>query len=852
MFLSTGHFTPAYRIVPIHIHLSLRFFLPNQATLRPVNARSPQGFKEFNPKLFEPATFVERGVNLPFTTPILLGARARPQEDASGLEVIIANPSGGDGVYILPWASIPQICTPTLHDRRLWQLLRDRTSITPKSVQEAAETAALEGLAGRGPAAAVQEARLAREARRKRINFGLLLNLIKRTEGPDPIGPPPELDEPRQLMIRSQRAVARCATQLRTTTEAVAAALEELAKAFNGFGLPQDNQPAPARHLLSELGRTAQSVSSWHAEFSDPTNAATTSLVLQTLQLTLNCAVQAMEEFDLLISDTMAAIGAWQRDLEDVSQRLTRIDWLLDGWDTIIGIWDATSLQEKSTAIMEMALLAPILPSEVTGWNGMATDLSKERRTARIVQQFEDWRSGRFVDMVARNEQLMHSRHKTLTRRPTMRGKAIADSSRKEFGPASKNGAPGAAGKVTQGKKPQLAETRHLMHALAAASDMALTNVVEILDRLPDRLEADRLLDAARPRLRQLRPVRSLQFTRLLFLPLDGAIADNADWKRDDTRLPRAALPGIAEALRIAMGQEAQALDASLAGKNFLDTGVIDRTGVLLWDRAVALAPALQPGPRWANSGLKQQDFAPLVQLASGVWRHAAGLWSAIKLAGWGPPDEAVRVALTPMAKEDTNSFAIGLATLLQKATSPGMVARTASGLSDQTSVIADAALDDWLAKARVTLPGEDLAAAASLAESFGRAFQDLENAPPTRNPRRGERLVQLRQEAEVTCRLAYEDGLEAEIMRKLPLFASAATPEQVTALEAQARALRRIELIGRRYGIDHGYDGAAKRIIAALHATKQRLTPLGLTKLDLARLGEILLGPEAALELLD
>jgi len=155
-----------------------------------VSARAPLSFKEFNPKLFEPATFVERGVNLPFTTPILLGARARPQEDGSGLEVIIANPSGADGVYILPWASIPQICTPTLHDRRLWQLLRDQTSLTPRSVQDAAETVALEGLAGRGPADAVQEARIAREARRKRINFGLLLNLIKRTEAPSASAPP--------------------------------------------------------------------------------------------------------------------------------------------------------------------------------------------------------------------------------------------------------------------------------------------------------------------------------------------------------------------------------------------------------------------------------------------------------------------------------------------------------------------------------------------------------------------------------------------------------------------------------------------------------------------------------------
>ncbi|MCA3379798.1 MAG: hypothetical protein ING08_06085 [Roseomonas sp.] len=816
-----------------------------------MSARSNQSFKQFNPKLYEPATFVDRGVNLPFTTPMLFGARARPQEDNCGLEVIIANPSGGEGVYIFPWASIPQICAPTLHDRRLWQLLRDESSLTPQSVQDAAETAALEGLAGRGAAAAVQEARVAREARRKRINFGLILNLIKRTEGPNITSPPPELDDPRQLMIRSQRAVARCATQLRTTTEAVASALEELSKAFNGFGLPQDHQPAPARRLLAELGKTTQSVASWREQSSDETTSTTTNLVLHSLELTLNCAVQAVEEFDILISDTMAILEAWQKDCGDVSQRLTRIDWLLDGWDTIIGIWDAAPMQEKASAIMEMALLAPILPKEVTAWNGIDTDLSRERRTARIVQQFEDWRSGRLVEMIARNEELAHGGRQSQSKRIPVRANNSPINNKNNALDGWAPSKPHNSAASTARGKTQLAETRHLIHALAAASDMALTNVVKILDRLPDRLEADRLLDAARPRLRQIRPIRSLQFTRLLFLPLDGAIADNAEWKRDDWRLPRAALPSIAEALRSAMGQEILQIDASMAGKTFQDTGVIDRMGCSLWTRAASLAPALKPGPRWESSGMRQEDFVPLVRLAEGVWRHASGLWAAIKLAGWGPPDEAVRAALMPMVAEGSTAFAMGLATLLQKATSPGLVALTASKLSDQAAIIADAALDDWLAKARVTLPGEDLAAAASLAESFGRAFQDLENAPPTRNPRRAERLVQLRQEAEITCRLAYEDGLESEILRKLPLLASSATQEQVIALEDQARALRRIELIGRRYGIDHGYDGAAKRIVGVLNTTKQSLTPMGLTRLDLARLGEILLGPEAALDLL-
>ena len=182
------------------------------------------------------------------------------------------------------------------------------------------------------------------------------------------------------------------------------------------------------------------------------------------------------------------------------------------------------------------------------------------------------------------------------------------------------------------------------------------------------------------------------------------------------------------------------------------------------------------------------------------------------------------------------------------KATSPGQVAREAARLSEKAASIADAAVDDWLEKTHLQIPGEDLITAASFAESFGRAFQDLENAPPTRNPRRSARLVQLRQEADITCRLAYEEGLQTHILGQLQSLCSAATPELILAMESEARALMRIETIGRRYGLDHGYDGAAQRISAALEAAKRCLEPGGMTRLDLARLAEIFLGPEVAL----
>ena len=231
-----------------------------------MSASPDRKLRDFDSRRYEPATFLDRGVSVPFTTPILMGARARPSEDRDGLEVIIANPSGGSGVYILPWAAIPQICSPTLHDRRLWYLLRDVKALSPRIVREAVEAAALEGLAGREASQAVRQARIAREAREKRINFALLLNLIKHVERPNAALPSPSMDDPRELKMRSQRAVLQSAQQLRMTTEAVASALEELSRAFNGFGLSDEREPAPSRDLIQELRRLAAGISAWRQE----------------------------------------------------------------------------------------------------------------------------------------------------------------------------------------------------------------------------------------------------------------------------------------------------------------------------------------------------------------------------------------------------------------------------------------------------------------------------------------------------------------------------------------------------------------------------------------------------------
>lgn len=96
---------------------------------------------------YHPTTFLDRGVAVPFTTPLLAGTRARPAE-RGGTELVVPNPSGGRGVYILPWGDLRALCNPTVHDRRLNERAAALPAIAPSSIRDVARQVAAEGLAG--------------------------------------------------------------------------------------------------------------------------------------------------------------------------------------------------------------------------------------------------------------------------------------------------------------------------------------------------------------------------------------------------------------------------------------------------------------------------------------------------------------------------------------------------------------------------------------------------------------------------------------------------------------------------------------------------------------------------------
>ncbi|TCZ64402.1 hypothetical protein [Roseicella aquatilis] len=397
-----------------------------------------------------------------------------------------------------------------------------------------------------------------------------------------------------------------------------------------------------------------------------------------------------------------------------------------------------------------------------------------------------------------------------------------------------------------------LRELRELGQAAAAADDAALARVVAVLDRVPERGEADRVLDPVRPRLRTLRVPRPLGLPRLLFLPLDGVILPPARWTRGAAAVPRSALMVLAGAVQAALGAEGAAIAAACPRHTIQDDAAIAALGGRLWEPAARLLPEAPP-PGWPGIGLNAGDYAGIAALCRPVWRAGPAIWAALSAAAEGPPEALARPALTAAAAGGAGPLTATLATLLLRATAPGLLAQLAAGLEPAARPVALAALDSILAAPPPPFAALDVRAAAEAARLTARRLEDLENCSLLTGEWQ-RRIQACRRVADEACRAAFLAATEQELVAPAQRLAAAPAvgDTEVAAMEEGARRLRVLEGAGRRLGNTQAYDRALRDLTASLRALGAQATnPEGLRPMDLARSLEILAGPEAAATLL-
>ena len=83
----------------------------------------------------------------------------------------------------------------------------------------------------------------------------------------------------------------------------------------------------------------------------------------------------------------------------------------------------------------------------------------------------------------------------------------------------------------------------------------------------------------------------------------------------------------------------------------------------------------------------------------------------------------------------------------------------------------------------------------------------------------------------------------DEEILPALTPSPEAYPDERFMMLENYARVARRLEILGRHFGNDPAYDEYQQRLVRAFAGAEKMKQQLGITSMDLARLGEILFG---------
>lgn len=352
---------------------------------------------------FHPVTFLERGAAVPFTSPLLAGARARPAE-RGGTELVIPNPSGGKGAYVLPWTSMQGLCRPTVHDMQLNERIAALRSVTPSGIRQAAQAVAIDGLAGREASAAAREVDVLDTAARVGANFSLLLRLVQQVEPAGVSAVPPEQERLPELELRARRAMAQAAPRFGQDPDGIASHLEEIAALLSPVGLGAQASDARLPRLLAMLAAVRREVVQWASDHGDITGEA--QMIASTSQMTLACAGNALESARAGPDQMVDLLAAWRTNAPALAGRMARPDWLMDGWEQICLLWNcAKRPAERSNALREMAVLLPIIPREAGDWVGFNVDLETPLRRGRLVSLNEDWRTGESVyDAIARNE----------------------------------------------------------------------------------------------------------------------------------------------------------------------------------------------------------------------------------------------------------------------------------------------------------------------------------------------------------------------------------------------------------------------------------------------------------------
>jgi hypothetical protein len=355
---------------------------------------------------WQPATFIERGVTVPFTTPLVAMARLRPA-DGRMPELIVANPSGAGGSYVFPLRALPDFTTPSMHDRLLLELLLALPAVSPGEIRRAVRSAAETGAAGREAAKSARMAAEREEHEQILTNLLLITTLLQQAGFAD-------VDWRRlNLADRTTRAttreyLSRHEAALGMKPDAMLALVEELSAVVAPVGVVAAGFKSAHEVTIERLEALIESLRDWgKGEALD--QAKGVELIARCAEFTLVKARDGLGRARHRTEDAVTLLVAWRDRDRALLRELTLADWLLDGWSEITALWASVENEDRDTQRVMLARiesLVPVMPKEALAADDGEGGPQRQLTQRRWVRLNEDWRSGALMlDEAARVEQ---------------------------------------------------------------------------------------------------------------------------------------------------------------------------------------------------------------------------------------------------------------------------------------------------------------------------------------------------------------------------------------------------------------------------------------------------------------
>lgn len=339
-------------------------------------------------------SFGERTVGIPFTTPLISGAKIRLAK-AGMVELLVPNPSGGHGYYVMDLRATRDFCQLSVHDELLLENLLSMDAITPSTVRHCARNVALAGAAGRDAAAAAKKAAERDDGIVNLTNYLMLMRLL-RTVGIDERELQLQSGKAREVQSEIKRRLVSLTPKIGLTADEVLDTVGDISFYAAHIGFAGGDLRARHPVTLEQLRPFAQAINRWMALESGDNKERAEQIV--------DCANWTAQEVSPLIvdcqrrlEDIIELVRSWRNDRDDVRERFSLPDWLLDGWTEIFSIWETSAGEDRSMQRGAIAHIHRLLPlaqamAEDGGVEIMPVDSSVVR--SRSVKLHEDWKTG--------------------------------------------------------------------------------------------------------------------------------------------------------------------------------------------------------------------------------------------------------------------------------------------------------------------------------------------------------------------------------------------------------------------------------------------------------------------------